>query len=324
MAPRFPDLLRKARALLGPLARSPLAEERGESPRITLGPYLLEDPIGRGGICTVYRGRRPGGQEAVAVKLLHGELVSARAVERFEREIHLTRSLRHPNIVRILDWGRDESGTLYYAMELLDGLTLVELLDRYGPQPDGRVVHLLRQAAGALAEAHSAGVVHRDIKPANLMLCPGEAPRDLLKVLDFGLSHSLEAPDEGGTWGTPGYLAPELAAGQPHAPSCDLYALGVVARDLLTGTTACRRGEDAPELRDYTGRGLAALVERLTSADPRRRPASAEALLEALDRCRPCQPWTGDDAWSWWHRRSNYTPTEPQAPLVDAPPPVIP
>ncbi len=226
------------------------------------GQYTLAEKIGEGGMGVVYRARHALLRRPTALKLLPPERMGRLSLDRFEREVQLTATLTHPNTVRVFDYGRTPEGIFYYAMEFLDGETLQDIVDATGPMPPARVAHVLRQVAGALVEAHDAGLIHRDLKPANVMLCTQGGIDDFAKLLDLGLAHDAREPklgksravdrgdrgDRGGTErtvsvdaqpfpsGTPLYLAPEAiqANGQVTARS-DLYALGAVAYFLLTG-----------------------------------------------------------------------------------------
>src|SRR5688572_27603182 len=169
-------------------------DTRAPAPR-RLGPYALERKIGEGGQGVVYRARRGDSSTPLAVKLLAGACTRARQ-QRFEREGRLAAGLSHPNTVTVYDHGRTAEGISYYAMELLDGLTLEELVSRHGPLPAGRAIHVLRQLGAALEAAHARGLVHRDIKPANVYVCAHAHPPDLVKLLDFGLVRDVTHESE--------------------------------------------------------------------------------------------------------------------------------
>jgi eukaryotic-like serine/threonine-protein kinase len=205
------------------------------------GRYRVARVMGRGGMATVYLARDAMLDRQVAVKVLAEHLADDPAfVRRFRREASIAAGLAHPHIVELLDVG-DDRGRFFIVMEHVDGETLHDLLEREGPQPAARVAELGRQAASALAYAHEAGLVHRDVKPANLLL-----RRDgVLKVADFGiarLSDATQITEVGTVLGTPRYVAPEQARGEAVGPAADVYSLGVVLYELLTGSlpgTAC-------------------------------------------------------------------------------------
>jgi len=179
-----------------------------------LGQYLLEEKLGEGGMGIVYLASRKMLRRPCAIKLLNQDSRTATAMDRFEREVQITARLTHPNTVAVYDYGHTPDGVFYYAMEYLEGITLQDLVDEFGPQPASRVVHILLQTCGALEEAHLSGLVHRDIKPANIMLTERGRVPDVVKVLDFGLvketeQSSPEVTSANAILGTPHYMAPE-------------------------------------------------------------------------------------------------------------------
>ncbi len=268
------------------------------------GRYTLGEKIGQGAMGAVYKATHDLLDRPAAVKLLRDENADDRALEQFEREVQITSQLTHPNTIGIYDFGRTDDGSFYYAMEYLDGIDLQTLVEREGPLPPARVAHILAQAAGALDEAHRAGLLHRDVKPANVMVCRRGGIADVVKVIDFGLVEDLSAPAPGTAGdgqritGTPLYLSPEaIAAPDAVGARSDLYALGAVAYFLLTGVPpfsgrnvveVCHHHVSsdpiAPSRR--LGREIPAVLERLILACLAKnlagRPASAAALRDAL------------------------------------------
>ncbi len=217
---------------------------RTEAARVRrLGQYTLEGRIGAGGMGVVYRARHAMLRRPTAIKLLPPDRAGDASLVRFEREVQLTAELSHPNTVAIYDYGRTPEGIFYYAMEYLDGINLEDLVRQHGAQPAGRVLAILDQVCGALAEAHGRGLVHRDIKPANIILSERGGEPDVAKVVDFGLVKPLGVEDSRSTLsatnvltGTPLYMAPEtMTAPASSDPRSDLYALGAVAYYLLSG-----------------------------------------------------------------------------------------
>ena len=286
-----------------------------------LGQYVLERKIGEGGMGEVYRAWHGMMRRPTALKLLRPDRAEPKDLVRFEREVQLTARLTHPNTITLFDYGRTDDGVFYYAMELLDGATLQRIVELDGPQPEGRVVELLKTACGALAEAHGIGLIHRDIKPANIMLCRQGGECDVVKLLDFGLVKELAVEGDvglsvaGNLAGTPLYMAPEaIAAPESVDARADLYALGAVAYFLLAGSEVFR-GKTIVEVcgahlhqvpEPFEARGvrvspeLEAIVRACLEKKPDHRPQSAIELRQRLEAC-PVEPWTLDQARTWWH-----------------------
>lgn len=293
-----------------------------------LGQYTLEEKIGEGGMGSVYKAKHAMLRRPTAIKLIKEGQVKPETLVRFEREVQLTSQLANPNTVAIYDYGRTPEGVFYYAMEYLPGITLDNLILNDGPQPERRVVHILRQICSSLAEAHARGMIHRDIKPANIMLLERGGMYDVIKVLDFGLVKDITSGDQNVTAmntvpGTPHFLSPE-AIQHPDAIDArsDLYAVGAVGYFLLTGsfvfsgTSAIevlgKQVNDTPEdPSERLGRSLDPYLEGLIlqclAKDPADRPADAGVLLEALSSGyqSPIGTWTQKEAAAWWAESSS-------------------
>lgn len=293
-----------------------------------LGQYTLEEKIGEGGMGSVYKAKHAMLRRPTAIKLIKEGQVKPETLVRFEREVQLTSQLANPNTVAIYDYGRTPEGVFYYAMEYLPGITLDNLVLNDGPQPERRVVHILRQICSSLAEAHARGMIHRDIKPANIMLLERGGMYDVIKVLDFGLVKDITSGDQNVTAmntvpGTPHFLSPE-AIQHPGAIDArsDLYAVGAVGYFLLTGsfvfsgTSAIevlgKQVNDTPEdPSERLGRSLdpylEGLILRCLAKDPADRPADAGVLLEALSSGyqSPIGTWTQKEAAAWWAESSS-------------------
>jgi serine/threonine-protein kinase len=287
-----------------------------------LGQYTLEEKLGEGGMGVVYRASHAMLRRPTAIKLLHPDRAGSDALARFEREVQRTAMLTHPNTVTVYDYGRTTEGVFYYAMELLDGITLDEIVNTDGPQPEERVIHLLAQAAGSLAEAHDAGLIHRDVKPGNILVVDRGGIPDLVKVLDFGLVKDMTASGDAALTvadaitGTPLYVAPEaVTAPETVDGRADIYALGAVGYWLLTGTDVFGGGTVVAALAHHVHSIPQPPSERLgarISADletiildclakrPEDRPRSAHVLRARLLACEACGGWTNDRAAQWW------------------------
>jgi eukaryotic-like serine/threonine-protein kinase len=295
-----------------------------------LGSYRLVEMIGRGGMGEVWRATHRMLARPAAIKLIKPEILGTPGgnggrlvVQRFRREAEAASFLQSPHTIRLYDFGETRAGTFYFVMELLDGLDLETLVRRFGPIPPERVVHILRQSCHSLGEAHERGLIHRDVKPANIYLCRLGREYDFVKVLDFGLvkydqdqsiMDTVKATSDL-TTGTPAYMAPEMANGDPVDRRADLYALGCVAYWLLTGRMVFEAESPLKMLIQHIqaqpvppsvrgGRpvppALEQLVLRCLAKDPASRPSSADAILSELDRLELQRPWDQERAREWW------------------------
>lgn len=292
-------------ALDGPsVAEAEVDTDLSELIGCQVGNYVIERPLARGGMAVVYLAKHPGLGREVAVKLLSPEYQNDVDLNRrFLQEARVTAGFRHPHIVEIYDLG-ELDGRAYYTMERLIGVDLASQIAKQGRFSPVEVAAYLAQICSALDVAHQIGVVHRDLKPANVFVV-NEDPLHL-KLMDFGIAKVREARAVGGTrrgevLGTPAYMAPEQALGQVDAISVatDIYALGIIAYEMLTGSlpfvadsdllllTMHVRETPRPirELAPHVPQALAELVERCLAKEPAQRPASVLELSVALDRC---------------------------------------
>ena len=278
-----------AQHLTGVLDRPILepASFRDQLDRGLEGRYTVEREIGRGGMATVYLAREHKHERLVVLKVLKPEVASRYGERRFQREVHLTARLAHPHILAFIDSGQVGDPPLrFYVMPYVGGETLRERLRRDRVIEPGAALILLRDLADALAYAHGAGIIHRDLKPENVLCVGGHA-----YLLDFGIAALPDPPvtdehltAEGTAIGTAGYMAPEQAAGAEADFPADVYAWGVVAREMLTGAGPGDLVMGRASLPAGVPAACAKLVDAALSADPAERPASA-ALLETLNGC---------------------------------------
>jgi len=287
-----------------------------------LGNYELFEEIGAGGVARVYRAQHRLLKRPTAVKVIHLHASSDELLARFDREVRLASQLMHPNTIEIYDYGRTPEGLPFYAMELLLGLTLQQIVERTGPLPPPRVAHALRGIAGSLSEAHERGLVHRDVTPANIMLCQKGGLYDVPKLLDFGLIKDTRTPHTRDltralrVLGTPSYMAPERIEHPDSADArSDLYALGAVGFYCLAGRPPLEGDSDlalaykvvntpAPAVGAVAAQpvppALEALIARCLAKSLQERPATATEVAAALDLLLLELPWTNGDARSWW------------------------
>jgi len=289
-----------------------------------LDQYRLRNLLGAGGMGEVYLAEHQLLKRPCAIKLIRpGKADDPRALARFELEVRATATLSHWNTVEIYDYGHTEDGTFYYVMEYLPGLSLAELLERFGRLPAERVIHLLAQTCEALAEAHGIGLVHRDLKPGNISAAYRGGLYDVAKLLDFGLVKPLAADEslqltlEGSITGSPLYMAPEQAMGEGEADArADIYSLGAVAYHLLCGVPPFRRDKALqvlmahardevrpPSLEcDDIPPDLERVVMKCLEKRPEDRYQSASEVREALLRCAAAGKWTRTKAAQWWQQ----------------------
>lgn len=277
----------------GGLTRSP----------VVAGRYRLEERLGRGSLAEVFRAADLGNGPDVAVKVAVGN--SGKHFARIRNEASVLQRLDHPSIIRFIAQGAVPAGSLlegrpFLVEELALGPSLLEAARKAAPGP-GDTALWARGLFEALAHLHGQGLVHRDIKPANLML--SGLRRSPVRIIDFGIVAAAgSAPEPGISSGTVHYMSPEQAAGGPASASCDIYAMGLVLLELLTGAKAfpgtaieslVARTFRSPSIPDTLDTGWAALLQSLTARDPKDRPTAAEAAVAASRLLPPRQQATG-------------------------------
>ncbi len=273
--------------------------------RLISGRYRLNEPIGHGGMATVYRGQDEALGRDIAVKLFRASAVAPDDVDRQETEMRLLASLSHPGLVTLFDAGKDDAGRddgeageprAFLVMELVDGPDLRKRLREVKRLSPAEAAYLGAELAGALAYIHGRGVIHRDVKPANILLPPviaGTLPR--AKLTDFGIARMLDGARitaANATLGTANYLSPEQASSQDVSFSSDIYSLGLVLLESVTGRiefggsaveAAIARLSRDPEVPDELGNYWCSLLKSMTSRDPDQRPTAAEVSAALLD-----------------------------------------
>jgi serine/threonine-protein kinase len=305
-----------------------------------IGSYCLLERLGTGGMGEVWRAEHCMLAREAAIKLIHPDVLGANeaarwsALRRFEREARATAALGSTHTIRVYDFGRTDEGSFFYVMELLDGLSLEDLVKEFGPQPAGRVATIMEQVCHSLGEAHARGLIHRDVKPANIYTCRLGPDHDFVKVLDFGLVKATGEPEPGASQltavgvaaGTPAFMAPEMATGKGTVDGrADIYALGCVAYWLLTGLRVFEADTPLqvllehvqtppPPLSQRTEVEVPAALEQLVmqclAKDPADRPQTAAGLAARLRGLGLADEWTPGNAEAWWQLHM---------PVVDAP-----
>ncbi len=306
-----------------------------------LGSYRLGELLGKGGMGEVYRATHRLLARPAAVKLIRPDLLGDSreaqiTLSRFRREAEVVATLRSPHTIELYDFGVTDQGEFYLVTELLEGLDLESLVDRFGPLPAERVVHLAMQACASLEEAHRRGIIHRDVKPSNIHTCRLGLEVDFAKVLDFGLVKAERVPGRDLTQltspelttGTPAFMAPEMIEpGGTVDARLDIYAMGCVLYWMLTGrlvfdavnavSMMLKHLKDKPappsaRSEEPVPKELDAVVMDCLAKRPEDRPADAAALLDRLRDVPLEVPWTAARAMEWWE-------THLPAPAIDSP-----
>jgi tRNA A-37 threonylcarbamoyl transferase component Bud32 len=272
--------------------------------RTLVGKFMITDLLGEGGMGKVYRARHLNLDKTVCIKVLRPALLEDKTVVgRFEREAKAASRLNHAHSIQVLDFGQDETGSLYIVMEYVSGKDLRKILQTEFPLGEGRICHIVGEVLSALAEAHAGNVIHRDLKPENIMIEHRRDDPDFVKVLDFGIA-KIQDPEVPGltradvVCGTPLYMSPEQATGSALDARSDLYAMGVILYQLTTGVLPFD-GQNSMEILTKhvmdlpipprmrrpevaISEDMEALILRALEKDPKKRPQTAEAFREEL------------------------------------------
>ncbi len=243
--------------------------------------YLVEEPVGAGGMGAVYRARHLSMDRPVAIKFLHQRFVEDEAARsRFQAEARAAVKLCHPNAVSVTDFGQTSEGVVYIVMELLEGRTLREILNREAPLETARATSIMLQASDAVSAAHVAGIIHRDLKPSNILVTQSADQPAVVKVLDFGIATFFADDDEDApvlaqtntVIGTPRYMSPEQHNGNELTPAADVYSLGVILYEMLAGM--------AP----FSGSTPAEIAEKHANSAPHSPREIVAAIPEGVER----------------------------------------
>ena len=280
------------------------------------GEYRIVQRIGSGGMGAVYKAEQPSMNRFVAIKVLHSRyLARGDLVSRFRREARAMSQLSHPNTARVYKYGQLDDGSLYFVMEYLEGRNLVQEVKTAGPVEPERAIRIMQSVCTALEEAHSAGMIHRDLKPENIFLTNQGGKEDFPKVLDFGLAKVTEKQmgsmslmhltQQGAVFGTPEFMSPEQATGSELDRRSDIYSLGMILYEMLTGKLPFmaknKREIMFAQVKEppipLTQRaptmpfpsGLEAVIAKAIAKDPDDRYQSALQFADALRSCLPGQ-----------------------------------
>jgi serine/threonine protein kinase len=290
------------------------------------GQYQLREKLGVGGMGEVYLAEHQLLKRPCALKLIKPEAGDDPiALARFEREVQSAARLSHPNTIEIYDYGHTDDGTFYYVMEFLPGMSLQDLVQKYGPLPAGRAIYLFRQVCAGLAEAHAIGLIHRDLKPANIFITVRGGEADIAKILDFGLVKATKDKDavnltsDQRVSGTPLYMAPEQVTGDRALEArADIYALGAMMYFSLTGQPPFKAGSPfevmmahardpvvpPTQLRPEIPADFEQVILRCLAKKPDDRFPDVKALGKALANCATAIEWNAEKAEEWWAETS--------------------
>jgi eukaryotic-like serine/threonine-protein kinase len=270
------------------------------------GKVRLDQKLGEGGMCDIYKATIIASNQPCAVKILHKNLIEDKAsIKRFKNEVRTASMLKHPNIVNLIDSGETSDGIIYMVMELLNGVTLKQMLHHHGPFSVERMNNIVKQICDALTTAHAIGIIHRDLKPDNIMLLKlGSDQREIVKILDFGIAKIFNKNSVTGEFlpsdivmGTPRYMSPEQCQGNPIDARSDIYSLGLIVYEMLSGvppfTDSSARvlmnkhtQEPVPSLKRRRP-SLSSIVERAImralEKSPLKRPQTALEFAEEID-----------------------------------------
>jgi serine/threonine protein kinase len=276
------------------------------------GEYRIVERIGSGGMGSVYKAEQPNMNRFVAVKVLHSRFLSrSDLVSRFRREARAMSQLSHPNTARVYKYGQLEDGSCYFVMEYMTGMNLVQEVRARGPIEPDRCINIMVQVCGALEEAHQAGIIHRDLKPENIFLTNQGGTVDFPKVLDFGLAKVsekqigsksvLNLTQQGAIFGTPEFMSPEQTLGAPLDRRSDVYSLGLIMYEALTGKLPFDATEKRQVMKAQVkeqpiplskrtkgmtfSSKLEAVLAKALAKDPAERYPSASKFAEALKSC---------------------------------------
>ena len=318
------------------------------------GRYCIKGHLGSGGFAEVYRAWDAELEREVAIKVLNVFAVATGvdkqkiAIERFHREAKTAARLRHPNIVKIFDLGKtDDFGLPFMVMELLQGRELEEEIQGKGPMAPARAIPLFVKALEALGEAHESGIVHKDLKPSNLFLCDPETRKEELRILDFGIAAIVEGNSQrltstGQRFGTPSYFAPEYITNATVGPQLDVYQMGLILVEMLSGAPVvpaenihfclmkhCNGNLDLPQ--QLVDSPLGPILKRSLALEPEQRYANAMELAEALEVIDPAEvpilvkgegaasPDTGELGWAATEGFEVDGPDDPLSASTDEP-----